>query len=41
MSPMWPNSDETQYLLHSADAGDADAVNSLLDRHREAVQKMV
>ena len=41
MSPMWPNSDETQELLHSADAGDADAANSLLDRHREAVQKMV
>lgn len=38
---MWPNSDETQELLQSADAGDADAVNSLLDRHREAVQKMV
>ena len=41
MSTMWPNSDETQELLHSADAGDADAANSLLDRHREAVQKMV
>ncbi|MFP6765918.1 MAG: sigma-70 family RNA polymerase sigma factor [Planctomycetaceae bacterium] len=38
---MWPDSDETQELLKSADAGDGDAVNALLERHREAVQKMV
>lgn len=38
---MWPNSDETEELLQSADAGNADAVNSLLNRHREAVRKMV
>ena len=38
---MWPNSDETQELLRSADAGNDDAINALLERHRDAVHKMV
>lgn len=38
---MWPNSDETQELLHAAGDGSDGAVNALLERHREAVQKMI
>jgi RNA polymerase sigma-70 factor, ECF subfamily len=38
---MWPDSEETQELLGSAGAGDASAVNELLNRHRDAVRKMV
>jgi len=38
---MWPDADKTQELLKSADAGNHDAVNALLERHREAVQRMV
>jgi len=38
---MWPETDKTQELLKSADAGNDEAVNALLERHREAVQRMV
>ena len=38
---MWPESSQTQELLAQAKAGDAAAVNSLLDRHREALRRMV
>ncbi|MDA0281724.1 MAG: sigma-70 family RNA polymerase sigma factor [Planctomycetota bacterium] len=38
---MWPDSEETQELLGSAGAGDASAVNELLNRHRDAVRKMI
>lgn len=38
---MWPDSDDTQELLHSAENGDDSAVNRLLDKHREAVRQMV
>ena len=38
---MWPNSNDTQELLAEARAGDADAVDRLLARHRGAVRKMV
>lgn len=38
---MWPNADETQELLSHARAGQAAAVNQLLDRHREALRRMV
>lgn len=38
---MWPNSEETQELLLSAKRGNDDAVNNLLDRHRNAIRKMV
>jgi len=38
---MWPKSEQTQELLESARAGDADAVNRLLDRHRAALRRMV
>ncbi len=38
---MWPDSEQTQELLQSADAGDGEAVNRLMDRHREAIRRMV
>jgi RNA polymerase sigma-70 factor (ECF subfamily) len=38
---MWPDSDQTQELLQNAGQGDADAVNQLLDRHRDSLRRMV
>ena len=38
---MWPNSNETQQLLKGAGNGDADAVNQLMDRHRNSLRQMV
>jgi RNA polymerase sigma-70 factor (ECF subfamily) len=38
---MWPNSTETQQLLAAARQGDAEARNRLLERHREALRRMV
>ena len=38
---MWPNSEQTQQLLQTALQGDASAVNALMDRHRDALRKMV
>jgi RNA polymerase sigma-70 factor (ECF subfamily) len=38
---MWPNTDETQQLLAAVRAGDATARNQLLERHREALRRMI
>lgn len=38
---MWPETDKTQQLLDGIKRGDAEAVNRLLDRYREAVHRMV
>jgi RNA polymerase sigma-70 factor (ECF subfamily) len=38
---MWPDSSETQELLVAARGGDAEARNALLERHREALRRMV
>lgn len=38
---MWPDADQTQELLEQARRGDAAAVNGLLDRHRQALRRMV
>ena len=38
---MWPEGDQTQNLLKDVENGDPSAVNRLLDRHREAVRRMV
>ncbi len=38
---MWPQPDQTQELLAGARGGDADAVNRLLDKHREALRRMI
>ena len=38
---MWPEGDQTQDLLKGVANGDPSAVNRLMDRHREAVRRMV
>lgn len=38
---MWPQPDQTQDLLAGARGGDAEAVNKLLDKHREALRRMI
>src|SRR3954463_8099854 len=38
---MWPNSTETQELLLRAGQGDASAVEGLLDRHRDALRRII
>jgi len=38
---MWPAADQTQQLLNDAKGGDADAINRLMDRHRESLRRMV
>ncbi len=38
---MWPNTTETQQLLAAARDGDDAARNQLLERHREALRRMV
>ena len=41
MSAVWPDSDQTQELLVQAREGDAAAVNNLMERHRNALRRMV
>jgi RNA polymerase sigma-70 factor (ECF subfamily) len=38
---MWPDSTETQAMLEHAGQGDAEAVNRLLEQHREALRRMI
>lgn len=38
---MWPDAENTEQLLNNAREGDGTAVNQLLDRHREAVRRMI
>lgn len=38
---MWPDTENTEQLLNHARAGDGGAVNQLLDRHRDAVRRMI
>ena len=38
---MWPQSEKTQDLLNEVAYGDRSAVNRLMDRHRDAVRRMV
>lgn len=38
---MWPTKDKTEQLLLGAKNGDDDAVNRLIERHRDAVLRMV
>ena len=38
---MWPDSHETQQLLRDAGDGSPDAVNQLMNRHRDALRQMV
>jgi RNA polymerase sigma-70 factor (ECF subfamily) len=41
MVAMWPDSEETQRLLASARGGDAAARSALLEKHREALRRLV
>jgi RNA polymerase sigma-70 factor (ECF subfamily) len=38
---MWPDQEETRVLLDGARQGDRDAVDRLLDRHRDSLARMV
>ncbi|WP_166819955.1 sigma-70 family RNA polymerase sigma factor [Thalassoroseus pseudoceratinae] len=38
---MWPDSEETQKLLQSAGEGDPQAINHLMERHRQSLRRMV
>ena len=38
---MWPNQDQTSELLAGAKAGDDEAINQLMDRHRQALHRMI
>lgn len=38
---MWPNAEKTEQLLAQAKGGDPAAVNRLLDRHRQAIRRMI
>lgn len=38
---MWPDAENTEQLLSHARKGDGTAVNQLLDRHRDAVRRMI
>ena len=38
---MWPDQTETQELLQHAGRGEPEAVNRLLDRHRQSLRRMV
>lgn len=38
---MWPESEKTDELLGDARDGDAEAVNKLIDRHRDAILRLV
>jgi len=38
---IWPRGDNTEVLIQAAKAGDPDAVNRLLDRHRAGIRRLV
>ena len=38
---IWPTDDQTETLLDGARAGDSDAVNKLLEKHRRPVRRLV
>ena len=38
---MWPDENNTEQLLQGVKSGDPDAVNDLLERHRDAVRRLV
>lgn len=38
---MWPDQEDTETLLAAARAGDGNAVNQLLERHRSAIRQMI
>ncbi len=38
---IWPNTNETQQLLADAGRGNGDAVNQLLERHRDSLRRLI
>ena len=38
---MWPTEDQTQQILADVKQGDADAINRLMDRHRDSIRRMI
>ena len=38
---MWPESEQTQEIVAQAKAGDGEAVNRLLERHRDSLRRLV
>ena len=38
---MWPEGDKTQQFINQIKDGDSDAVNGLLERHRQAIRRLV
>ena len=38
---MWPETEKTQELLAGAKVGDSDAINRLMERHRDSLRRMV
>jgi RNA polymerase sigma-70 factor (ECF subfamily) len=38
---MWPETEKTQELLAGAKQGDSDAINGLMERHRDSLRRMV
>jgi len=41
MTYMWPEENKTEQLLAGAKDGDSDAVNDLLQRHRDALRRLI
>ena len=40
-NPLWPDGTQTAVLIERAKEGNPDAVESLLDRHRDALRRMI
>lgn len=38
---IWPGDDQTETLLRAAKAGDSDAINQLLEKHRAPIRRLV
>ena len=38
---MWPEAEKTEELLAGVREGDAEAINRLMDRHRDSIRRMV
>ncbi|MDG1895882.1 MAG: sigma-70 family RNA polymerase sigma factor [Fuerstiella sp.] len=38
---MWPEGEKTQELLNNAKEGDSEAINKLIERHRQAVRRLI
>src|SRR5687768_3708705 len=41
ITPMWPEAEKTEELLAGVRGGDAEAINRLMNRHRDSIRRMV